>query len=567
MRRSNEWYKLHLEVETFYGIKTHANVNVQDMHGQAALYRAAYRGHIDVVKKLLEHPDIDPNVTTQDGITAIYAAAAKGNTDCVRLLLEHPNTNPNMQKSDGASAIYTATFNGRIEILELLLNHPWTNPNLRKNNGSTALYCAAEKGWTQCMELLLENMRLDPNIAMQPGNDTPLTIASSKGHRDIVLQLIDNPRIDVNHQNDNGDNALIMAADKGDMNIIRALLEHPAIDVNACNESGMTPLMFACWKGMAAMADMLLKAGADWQLNNDKGNTAEAVSWLNKHHAIQALIKTKVKDPKWFELDQRNRMNIQWYTASIYGNSQELQSILNQDGFLSVSSEILDRAHKAAAWAGDSDTEHICRSACARKEKNPRGQINSSKNKDKSTPSPQKRNTVRVEEPTPVLEKEVAPEPLNFASYPGLQANRHNHNQHSQWIQISPSVEERPDQQQEEIQSNQESPSQERRSSAKKFSMMMMNEEAPKTKTDKVMSHHPALTVVPETNVISEPKIIPMDMSSLENAVAEIVLKRQKEKQAQNAESGEHQSVKRKSSKALMGFMSSMYDQDENNNS
>jgi len=53
------------------------------------LHRAAERGHLDVVKLLLEH-GADPNVQDDEGETPLHHAAAwRDNVDIVRLLLEH----------------------------------------------------------------------------------------------------------------------------------------------------------------------------------------------------------------------------------------------------------------------------------------------------------------------------------------------------------------------------------------------------------------------------------------------------------------------------------------------
>lgn len=65
-----------------------ADVNVRNKHGMTALMRAAYHGHEQMVRVLLEH-GADPNVMRNDRFTALALAAFFGHTETVRILIEH----------------------------------------------------------------------------------------------------------------------------------------------------------------------------------------------------------------------------------------------------------------------------------------------------------------------------------------------------------------------------------------------------------------------------------------------------------------------------------------------
>ncbi|MBO8450903.1 MAG: ankyrin repeat domain-containing protein [Spirochaetes bacterium] len=64
-----------------------ADVNAEDPDGGTALMIAAYDGHADVVRLLLD-AGADVNAEDQNGSTALMLAAEEGHEDIVRILTE-----------------------------------------------------------------------------------------------------------------------------------------------------------------------------------------------------------------------------------------------------------------------------------------------------------------------------------------------------------------------------------------------------------------------------------------------------------------------------------------------
>lgn len=95
-------------------------------------------------------------------------------------------------------------------------------------------------------------------------DESPLMIASLKGHLDIVRKLIERDA-DVNKT---GWTPLHYAATGGDVAVIRLLLEHSAY-IDASSPNGSTPLMMAAMYGTASAVKLLLEEGADPLLKND----------------------------------------------------------------------------------------------------------------------------------------------------------------------------------------------------------------------------------------------------------------------------------------------------------
>ncbi len=64
------------------------DVNMTEMNGGTALIAASQQGHVEVVRLLLAHQDVEVNKTLlQNGATALIAASQQGHVEVVRLLL------------------------------------------------------------------------------------------------------------------------------------------------------------------------------------------------------------------------------------------------------------------------------------------------------------------------------------------------------------------------------------------------------------------------------------------------------------------------------------------------
>ncbi|RWS06564.1 26S proteasome non-ATPase regulatory subunit 10-like protein [Dinothrombium tinctorium] len=101
---------------------------------------------------------------------------------------------------------------------------------------------------------------------------TPLMIASSAGHLDIVSALIESGA-NVNACNNNGQTSLHYAVSKNHVRIASLLTEHGA-DINARDNYGMTPLHRAAAKGHLPIVELLVKCNKlDINVCDDLGNT------------------------------------------------------------------------------------------------------------------------------------------------------------------------------------------------------------------------------------------------------------------------------------------------------
>ena len=106
-----------------------------------------YNPDIELIKNLIHHSWIeDINIKSNHGfgLNVLMWASIEGNTEIVRLLLERPEIDVNMQDKYGYTALIWASRYGREEIVKLLLERPEIDVNVQDKYGYTALMWASQ---------------------------------------------------------------------------------------------------------------------------------------------------------------------------------------------------------------------------------------------------------------------------------------------------------------------------------------------------------------------------------------------------------------------------------------
>lgn len=137
-----------------------ADTNIQNMHGETALYKSVYHYKIDFVQLLLEY-GADPTIINNNGDNCLNLASCIGNIKAVQLLLEYNKLNPtklinlNFQNNSKWTPLMYASRNNYIEIVKLLLKYG-ADPNIYTNSKKTALYWASIWNFMDIVQLLLQ---------------------------------------------------------------------------------------------------------------------------------------------------------------------------------------------------------------------------------------------------------------------------------------------------------------------------------------------------------------------------------------------------------------------------
>jgi hypothetical protein len=151
--------------------------------------------------------------------------------------------------------------------VKALLNRGF-DPNTVDPQGLPGLYVALRDGSLKAAQVLIDWPKTNVD-SRTPHDESPLMIASLKGHLQVAKQLVERDA-DVNKT---GWTPLHYAATRGHLAIMELLLDHHAY-IDAESPNGTTPLMMAAHYGSAAAVKLLLEAGADPRLKNQLGLTA-----------------------------------------------------------------------------------------------------------------------------------------------------------------------------------------------------------------------------------------------------------------------------------------------------
>jgi ankyrin repeat protein len=172
-------------------------LNAGGRHGHTPLILASERGHVGVVRWLL---DKEAAIDERDCFdwTALWLACSYGRAPVVRLLMER-GADPTIANGLGATPLMAASNGGHLEVVRLLLGHPSAETiiNCRDHYGKTALSEACDYGRGGVVRALLGS-GADPTIAHNNGR-TPMAMAKQldllpygatvEGRRECVAAL------------------------------------------------------------------------------------------------------------------------------------------------------------------------------------------------------------------------------------------------------------------------------------------------------------------------------------------------------------------------------------------
>ncbi|XP_063088282.1 ankyrin repeat and KH domain-containing protein 1 isoform X4 [Cavia porcellus] len=241
------------------GINTHSNE-----FKESALTLACYKGHLDMVRFLLE-AGADQEHKTDEMHTALMEACMDGHVEVARLLLDS-GAQVNMPADSFESPLTLAACGGHVELAALLIER---GANLEEVNdeGYTPLMEAAREGHEEMVALLLAQ-GANINAQTEETQETALTLACCGGFSEVADFLIKaGADIELGCST-----PLMEASQEGHLELVKYLLAAGA-NVHATTATGDTALTYACENGHTDVADVLLQAGADLEHESEGGRT------------------------------------------------------------------------------------------------------------------------------------------------------------------------------------------------------------------------------------------------------------------------------------------------------
>jgi ankyrin repeat domain-containing protein 17 len=324
------------------GVNTHSNE-----FKETALTLACYKGHVEMVKFLLEH-GADQEHKTDEMHTALMEACMDGHVEVAKILIEH-NAQVNMPSDSFESPLTLAACGGHVELANLLIGHK-ADLEERNDEGYTPLMEAAREGHEEMVALLLFH-GADINAITEETQETALTLACSGGCYEVAKFLLD-AGADANLGS--ASTPLMEAAQEGHLELVQLLLKanaqvnkfSNAITTNSNNNQNInnnpttsceSALTLACENGHLDVVDALIKAGAEVDLPDpDKGFTPlMKASRTGQFCIVQFLLKNNSDSDKSKRIDiNRTTPNNECNSLSLACQNGHLQvvEILLQNG-------------------------------------------------------------------------------------------------------------------------------------------------------------------------------------------------------------------------------------------
>lgn len=150
----------------------------------------------------------------------------------------------------------------------------------------TSIFDAAQKGDIGAVEYYLTNgVKVDD---IDEFGDTILHHAATNGHGDLIQDLLENHKPNINVLDADGNTPLMIAAIFNKEEVVKVLLEHNA-DTHIANIRGSTPAHAAAANSNLGVLELLKEHGADLKAVNDFG-------WTVMHSAAKGIT---TKAEKW----------------------------------------------------------------------------------------------------------------------------------------------------------------------------------------------------------------------------------------------------------------------------
>lgn len=309
-------YKGHLDMVRFL-LEAGADQEHKTDEMHTALMEASMDGHVEVARLLLDS-GAQVNMPTDSFESPLTLAACGGHVDLALLLLER-GANIEEVNDEGYTPLMEASREGHEEMAALLLAQGANINAQTEETQETALTLACCGGFLEVADYLLKN-----GADIELGASTPLMEAAQEGHIELVRFLLEN-RANVHAQTQTGDTALTYACENGHTDVAEVLLQYGA-ELEHESEGGRTPLMKACRAGHICTIKFLINKGADVnRQSTSNDHTPLSLACAGGHLAVVELLLKSGADP-FHKLKDNSTMLIE---ASKGGHTGVVQLLLD----------------------------------------------------------------------------------------------------------------------------------------------------------------------------------------------------------------------------------------------
>jgi len=258
-----------------------------DCKEYSPLHLACYQGFIETVKYLVSSKLYDPNSLLADGQSCLHCATSGGDIATIRYLVEEHNCDPSCTDSQGITPLMLACRKGFTDVAKFFQSQIASSCDTNRTMFLISLKC----GHLDLVEHFISVLGWSPN---ERSLITPLHIASSFGHLNIVKCLVEKHQCDPLKKGINMESSLHEAARKGRLDVIKYFIDVIGVDQNHEGEGGNTPLHYSVDSGnLDAINYLLMEAHCNLSCVNHALQTPlhlacakgslEVVRFLSRH--------------------------------------------------------------------------------------------------------------------------------------------------------------------------------------------------------------------------------------------------------------------------------------------
>ncbi|XP_019853321.1 PREDICTED: uncharacterized protein LOC109582800 [Amphimedon queenslandica] len=234
-----------------YLISKKCNLSATDDKGSGAVHTSVARGHLNVLKYLIDNNYCNPNATNHQDHVPIHIAVAAEQFEILEFLLRtRLSILINVQDEDGNTPLHLACMWRQTKTVSRLSSaYLSTNINILITNkkGQTPLHLAVASGHKDTTEALLSSVtgsstHHDLLTATDNEGSTVFHTACSNGHIDVFRYLSSIYPQGVNALDNRGRGLLHAACEGGDIEIVKELVEKYKLNPKSQDKKGITCL-------------------------------------------------------------------------------------------------------------------------------------------------------------------------------------------------------------------------------------------------------------------------------------------------------------------------------------
>ncbi len=314
-------------------------INSTEEGGTAPLFNAGANGHHEIAQLLLDS-GADLAATGIDGCSALHMACDGNYALVAKIFLAHKDIKKtiNLREKRGATALYLACQNGHYEIVQLLLE-AGADITVASLNGCSVLYVACQNNHVSIVKMLLVHKEIQNIINIfAEGGATALSMASAKGHHEIV-QLLLEAGADIAIIMIDGGSALHVACQNNHVFVVKLFVTHKdiqkVINLIGIGKTGETALVAASGRGHHEVVQLLLEAGADIAITTLDGYSALYAACHNNHVFVVKLFLEHNDGQKMVNFKNKFGESL-LYMASAKGHHGVVQLLLEAGSDLTI---------------------------------------------------------------------------------------------------------------------------------------------------------------------------------------------------------------------------------------